>query len=70
VQEGMNEKRRFHYRQAAAEVASAQELMASALWNLSEVQGTGTDVERVDKLRDELRELEIYLNDTAKEASD
>jgi len=64
----MSEKRRFHYRQAAAEVASAQELMASALWNLAEVQGTDTDVERVDKLRDELRELEIYLKGKAEEA--
>jgi hypothetical protein len=66
----MSERRRFHYRQAATEVASAKELMASALWNLAEVQGTGTDVERVDKLRDELRELEIYLNGKAEEAGD
>jgi hypothetical protein len=70
MQGRMNEKRRFHYRQATAEVAGAEELMGSALWNLAEVQGTGPDVERVSKLRDELRELEIYLNGKAEEASD
>jgi hypothetical protein len=70
MQERMNEKRRLHYRQAAAEVADAEELMGSALWNLAEVQGTGPDVERVSKLRDELRELEIYLKGKAVEASD
>jgi hypothetical protein len=70
MQEGMNEKRRFHYRQAAAEVAGAEELMGSALWNLAEVQGAGPDVERVNKLRDELIELKIYLNGEAEEASD
>jgi hypothetical protein len=70
VQEGMNEKRRFHYRQAAAEVADAEELMGSALWLLAEVEGTGPDVERVSKLRDELRELEIHLKGKAEEASD
>jgi len=66
----MNEQRRFHYSQAAAEVANAQELMGSALWNLAEVEGTGPAVERVNKLREELRELEIYLRGKAEEASD
>jgi hypothetical protein len=70
MQEETNEKRRFHYRQAAAEVADAEVLMGSALWNLAEVQGTGPDVERVSKVRDELRELKIYLNGKAEEASD
>jgi hypothetical protein len=68
MQEGMNEKRRFHYRQAAAEVADAEELMGSALWLLADVEGTGSDVERVNKLRDELRELKIYLKGKAEEA--
>ncbi len=70
MQEGMNEKRRFHYRQAAAEVADAEELMGSALWLLAEVEGTGSDVQRVNKLRDELRELKIYLKGKAEEAGD
>jgi hypothetical protein len=70
MQEGMNEKRRFHYRQAAAEVADAEELMGSALWLLAEVEGTGSDVQRVNKLRDELRELKVYLDGKAEEASD
>jgi hypothetical protein len=68
MQEGMNEKRRFHYRQAAAEVADAEELMGSALWSLAEVEGAGSDVERVNTLRDELRELKIYLKGKAEEA--
>ena len=70
MQERMNEKRRFHYRQAAAQVADAEELMGSALWLLADVEGTGSDVERVNKLRDELRELKIYLDGKAEEASD
>jgi hypothetical protein len=70
MQEGMNEKRRFHYRQAAAEVADAEELMGSALWLLAEVEGTGSEVQRVNKLRDELRELKVYLDGKAEEASD
>ena len=70
MQGKMNEKRRFHYRQAAAEVADAEELMGSALWNLAEVQGTGPDVQRVNKLRDELRELKIHLNGKAEKARD
>jgi hypothetical protein len=70
MQEGMNEKWRFHYRQAASEVADAEELMGSALWLLAEVEGTGSDVQRVNKLRDELRELRVYLDGKAEEASE
>lgn len=64
----MNETRteqQFHYSQAAVNTTSVQESMGRIAWHLQEVEGISEELDRIDRIRDELSKLEAYLNEKA-----